>query len=455
MVSIQSIALNLKEGGGRLLVVGGFVRDQLLGLPAKDYDCEVYGLPLDTLEALLARHGHVQTVGRAFGVLRIKGHDIDFSLPRRDSKTGDGHRGFTVEVDPNLSFPEASLRRDLTINSIGWDPLTDEYLDPHNGRADLTEGILRATSPKHFPEDPLRGLRVAQFAARFEMTVDPLLENLCRKLDLTELPAERLYQEFHKLLLKGTRPSLGLEFLKASHQLRFFPELAALPGVPQDPRWHPEGDVWVHTLLALDAGAGLRAGSAFEQEVLMFGLLCHDLGKPETTEEEAGRIRSHRHEQAGLRPTETFLNRLRTGKDLLAAVKAVVANHLAPAQFIRNNASPAAYRRLARRLAPAKVSLTLLEKVARADALGRTTDDALAGRFPAGDAFLEVARSTSVESGAIPDVVLGRHLVAAGYSPGPEFGVLISRCRKIQDETGWSDPQKILRQALDEAEKNQ
>ncbi len=449
MELINTIAREIASRGGRLLVVGGFVRDQILGVPSKDYDCEIYGLDLEGLEVALGVFGEVQTVGRAFGVLRIKGLDIDFSLPRKDSKTGAGHRGFSVEVDPCLTFEQAALRRDLSVNSMGWDPLTDDYLDPHGGREDLRKGQLRATSPQHFPEDPLRGLRVAQFAARLTMQPDPGLVQLCQQLDLSELPAERLYQEFHKLLLKGVKPSMGLEFLRISGQLRFFPELEALEGVPQDPRWHPEGDVWVHTLLSVDAACDLRTGVPFEDEVLMFGVLCHDLGKPAATENVDGRIRSHRHQQAGLAPTNAFLSRLRASGDLVKAVEAAVLHHLAPSQFVADGAKAPAYRRLASRLSDAGISMTLLERVARADHLGRTTDDAKAQAYPAGDHFLAMAGQLAIAHEATSDVVQGRHLIAAGCSPGPEFGAILAQCREIQDETGATEPEAILQQALD------
>ncbi|MCC6271557.1 MAG: CCA tRNA nucleotidyltransferase, partial [Microbacteriaceae bacterium] len=211
---ILSIARTIDAAGGRALLVGGVVRDALLGFTSKDYDLEIYGLTLDQLETLLARYGHVIAVGRSFGVLRVKGIDADFSLPRRESKTGRGHRGFLVECDPTLTFEAAARRRDVTINSIGYDVLTEELLDPHGGQRDLTEGVLRATDPAHFGEDPLRALRVAQLTARFEFSVDPSLETLCSEQDLSELAHERIFEELRKLLVKGKRPSLGLEFLR-------------------------------------------------------------------------------------------------------------------------------------------------------------------------------------------------------------------------------------------------
>ena len=497
---IREIAAAVRDAGGRAVVVGGWVRDHLLGIRSKDVDVEVFGLDVARLESLLAGFGKVYAVGRAFGVFRVGGIDVDFSLPRRDSKRGPGHRGFDVAPDPSLDFSAAAQRRDLTVNSIGLDPLTGEVLDPHAGRRDLERGVLRATDPAHFPEDPLRGLRVAQLAARLEMTPDEALVALCRKLDSSELSGERVFDEFRKLLLLAPKPSIGFRVLEDTDQLRFFPELDALRGVAQDPEWHPEGDVWTHTLMVLDVAATLRdagdgadgpghaarpvtapphrgsAGApvfphggdtgkddpesapaaaslhdrADEDLALMFGALCHDLGKPATTEPIGGRIRSHGHDVEGVAPTRALLGRMHAPGALVDRVAALVEHHLAPALFIRNGATAKGYRRLARKLERAGVGMELLVRVARADHLGRTTVDALAGRFDAGDAFLAAARAHSVEHAAPRDVVLGRHLIERGLQPGPGFAPILERCRDVQDETGWTDPGRILDRVLAE-----
>jgi tRNA nucleotidyltransferase (CCA-adding enzyme) len=446
--AILDVARAVAAAGGRALLVGGWVRDRLLGLPSKDWDFEVHGLGLAALEKVLSRFGEVIAVGRAFGVLRVKGLDVDFSLPRRDSKTGRGHRGFLVELDPTLDFAAAARRRDLTVNSMGFDPLTGELLDPHGGRRDLERGVLRATDPERFGEDSLRGLRAAGFRARFEMEPDAELLRLCGALDLSDLPGERIWDELVKLLLKAARPALGLEFLERTRLLRFFPELEALVGVPQDPEWHPEGTVWEHTLLVVDEAAKLKSGDSLNDLVLLLGALCHDLGKPATTIEEGGRIRSPCHEAAGVPITESFLGRLRAPHDIVRKVAALVDNHLAPAHFVAGGATPKAYRRLARKLAAAGLTPRALYLVARADHFGRTTEDALARRFPDGDEFLERWRALDVEETAVKDVVLGRHLIARGFAPGPWFGKVLAACRELQDETGWDDPDRILERVL-------
>jgi tRNA nucleotidyltransferase (CCA-adding enzyme) len=444
---VTEIARAVRAAGGRALLVGGYVRDRLRGEESKDYDVEVFGLELAALQRLLGRFGEVIAVGRAFGVLQVKGLGIDFSLPRRDSKVGAGHKGFEVEFDPGIDFATAARRRDLTINSIGLDPLTEEVLDPHGGRADLARKVLRATDASHFSEDPLRGLRVAQFAARFEMTPDAELEALCRALDLSELSAERILEEWRKLLLKGVRPSLGTEFLRRTGLLRFTPELAALVDVPQDPEWHPEGDCWVHNQMVLDEAARLRDGGT-DDAALMFGALLHDVGKPPTTVTEDGRVRSPGHDVRGIELAQQFLERMRAPTDLVTCVSALVEHHLAPALYVKQGSTAKAYRRLARKLGAAGASAELLVRVARADHWGRTTDEAVRRMFPAGDEFLARARELTIARQPPRDAVLGRHLIARGLQPGPKFGVILERCREIQDEMGWSDPERILDRAL-------
>ncbi|MFH1830753.1 MAG: HD domain-containing protein [Pseudomonadota bacterium] len=445
---IAAIAETIRDAGGRALVVGGVVRDKLLGRESKDYDIEVYGLSLDQLESVLGGFGEVIKVGRSFGVLRVKGLDVDFSIPRRDSKTGPGHRGFQVNLDPRLSFEEASRRRDLTINSMGWDPLSGELLDPHGGIKDLEQRTLRATDSFSFSEDPLRGLRVAQFIARFEMQPDAELLALCRWLDFKDLPGERSWEEFRKMLLKGRYPSRGLEFLRQTELIRFFPELEALIHTPQDPMYHPEGTVWKHTLNVVDEAANAKTGDDTLDLIILFAALCHDVGKATTTVMENGHIRSPMHSEEGEVLTETFLGRLRASNKFITQVKALVRHHLAPTLLVTDGAKSNAYRRLARKLEEAGVDSQLLFLLARADHLGVASEDSLARRYPYGDVFLKAMSDLNVDRVAEKDVVLGRHLIARGLIPGPQFTPILQKCREIQYETGWHDPALILERAL-------
>ena len=446
---LTSIFESIRKAGGRAFIVGGFVRDLVLGIDSLDYDVEVYGLDVESLQDLLSKSCEVVLVGKAFGVLKVKGLDTDFSLPRKDSKVGKGHRGISVETDPDLSFPDAARRRDFTINSMGLDPLTGEILDPFEGRRDLKNRVLRVTDSITFPEDPLRPLRAVQFLSRFDLTPDDTLTSLTRSMvsrgELQELAGERVFDEFSKLLLKGEIPSKGLHFMKESGLLEMFPEMGSMVGCEQDPEWHPEGDVWVHTLMVLDVATTFRTGDPEEDLTLMLGALCHDFGKPATTEKIDGRWRSLDHESAGEDPTRIFLKRFKgVPERIVESVVALVKTHLTPAHWQKGSAGPGAYRRLARKLESAGTSLEMLEKVARSDHFGRTTPDALARQFPAGDSFLENVRELKIEKEAPKDVVLGRHLIAHGFTPGPEFGGILQRCRDVQYEKGIENPEEIL-----------
>ena len=430
-----AIARSVAAAGGRALVVGGWVRDRLLGSEADDddIDLEVFGLEPEVLEPLLAEAGPLRRVGQSYPIYQVGGLALDISTP----DTGD--------------FAEAARRRDLRVNAIGWDPLAGALEDPHDGQADLAAGILRAVDPARFGEDPLRGLRSVQLAARLEMRLDEPLRALCAASDLRAVPAERIYAEWKRILLRADRPSIALTLLQELELLTFFPELEALVGVSQDPEWHPEGDVWVHTGRVIDQAARLRTGDDERDLLLMFGALCHDFGKPATTEEREGRIVSRKHSERGRGPSRSFLEGLRAPLWLVTGVLALVQHHLAPAHFVREPgaAGAKAYRKLARRLAAAGVDFELLYQVARADHLGCGTAAARAGSFEAGDTFLARAREIEAEPGTHESVVKGRHLLALGIGPGPEMGKLLARCRDVQDETGWRNAEMILERVLE------
>jgi tRNA nucleotidyltransferase (CCA-adding enzyme) len=409
--------------GGRALVVGGCVRDRLLDRPSKDVDVEVYGIPADRLKALLETIAPVNTVGESFTVYKVA--DVDVSLPRRDSKVGRGHRGFRVAGDPDMTPTEAAARRDFTINAIAWDPLADEYIDPFDGRADLLQRrLLRAVDPLTFADDSLRVLRGVQFAARFGLEMEPATRALSSRIPLDDLPAERVWGEIEKLLLVAERPSVGFELaLELGVIDRLFPELKALVGCPQEPEWHPEGDVWIHTLMVIDqARRRIDDLDRPRQIAVMLGAVCHDLGKPPTTAFVDGRIRSIDHEQAGIEPATALLDRLNIqtigGFDVRHHVLGIVAHHLKPHAFWKSPTpvGEGAFRRLAQ-----KVDLELLARVAKSDCLGRT------GGFDCSsiDVFLERARALGVEHAAPDPLVKGRHLLSLGVEPGPRMGEIL------------------------------
>ena len=451
---ILDLAGAVREAGGRALLVGGCVRDALMGVQPKDWDVEVYGVAPERLREILDRFGPVNVVGEAFTVYKL-GSDLDVSLPRRERKSGRGHRAFVIEGDPEMSVVEASRRRDFTINAILQDPLTNEIIDLFDGRGDIEQGVLRAVSTETFAEDSLRVLRAAQFAARFEFEIEPETVALCRSIDLSDLPAERIWGELEKLLLRARQPSIGLGWLHALGALeKLFPEINALIGVPQDPEWHPEGDVFVHTRLTIDRARESIDELSYPRRVtVMLAALAHDFGKPATTEFIEGRLRSRGHEAAGVAPAESFLDRLNVhtvdGYNVRGQVIALVREHLKPGEFYkkRDEVGEGAFRRLARRCEP-----DLLYRVAKADSLGRNAPWVPREKWYGSEAqewFIQRARELDVEQRPPEPLLLGRHLLALGVEPGPKMGEIT----RVVYEMQLDGRVRTVEEAIVEAEK--
>jgi len=435
----------LRSVGGRPRLVGGCVRDWLLGLEPKDFDVEVYGLDYEAMGRALTPFGPTDIVGRSFGVLKVRldGAEYDFSLPRRESKTGAGHRGFAVAPDPKLTEAEAAARRDFTLNAIAYDPLEGRVLDFHGGVDDLKKKILRHTGPA-FAEDPLRVLRAFQLAARFEFTIAPETAALCRAISdsYAELPVERVWGEWDKWATKSAKPSSGLTVLKETGWLKHFPEIAALDGVPQEPEWHPEGDVFVHTCHCLDALVGLatwREGTPHTRRILSLSVLGHDFGKPATTKqaEKRGRLRwvSPEHEAAGGPLIETFLQRIGAPLELIGRVRPLVINHLLHHQGAEAYRDTTV-RRLARKIEPATIDELIA--VMQSDHLGRPplVSTETVRRL---DHLRIAARRLALEHAAPKPILLGRHLIGLGLLPGPQFTPALEAAFESQLDGAFSD----------------
>lgn len=425
----RAIADAVRHRGGRALVVGGYVRDALLGHPSKDLDLEVFGLDGHVLKEVLTGFGSLNTVGESFTVFKV--HGLDVSLPRRESKVGRGHKGFEVHGDPTLSFDEAARRRDFTINAIGWDPLTDEYLDPHGGREDLDRRVLRMVDAGTFGDDSLRVLRALQFAARFACRLDEATARVCRATPLDDLPAERIWGEVEKLLLRSARPSIGLHLGRDLDVVsRLWPALEALASCPQDAEWHPEGDVWTHTCMVVDEAAARKSAfSCPEQVALMLGALLHDIGKPLVTVHVDGRIKSPGHEAEGVPLATALLDQLQVhtldGYPVRQQVLALVAWHMLPGAWwnATEPVSDGAFRRLAR-----KVDMVLLARLAESDCNGR------GGAFDCsfGQWFLDRVATLGVEHAPPAPLLLGRHLMALGVPPGRGMGEILRAVYELQ-----------------------
>ncbi len=393
----------------------------------RDFDIEICEIAPSKLLAALSLHFTLDTVGQAFGILTIHGLAIVVSIPRRESTTGQGHRGFLERSDPTLTLPEAAARRDFTINAMTLDPLTGELLDLHGGMHDLESRRLRHTSGR-FGDDPLRVLRGMQFTARLDLVAAAETVALCRTLEPAVLAPERIFAEWRKLILQGIYPSRGLRFLRNCGWVRHFPELSALIGCEQEPRWYPEGDAWDHTLHCQDAFARECNGKEREDLVVGFAVLCHDFGKPTTTGFSRDHIRTPGHEPAGEQPTRSFLRCLTDQKDLVHEVVPLVTNHLRPLDLYRTQANDSAIRCPARRVG----RIDRLVRVAWADQKGRPPLSL--DSFSAGDWLLARARALEVASRAPLPLVMGRHLVELGLEPGPHFGPILKACYEVQIE---------------------
>jgi len=429
----------------RAYLVGGCVRDALLGVPVLDYDIEVYGTNYEHLAQTLSSWGRTDLVGRSFGVIKLTlpesrgGDTFDFTIPRADSKTSPGHKGFDIAFNTSITPREAAARRDFTINSILLDPRTGELLDFYGGANDLNNKILRHTSPA-FSEDPLRVLRGMQFAGRFNLRAVPETLQLCHGIQNTysELAVERVREEWFKWAERSTTPSSGLRFLVETGWIKHYPELESLIGTPQNPEWHPEGDVFTHTCHCCDAMATLpqwKTALAETRIVLMLAILTHDFGKPSTTHTESKngvlRLVSPGHEEAGAPLAENFLQRIDTPKAIRERVIPLVTNHL----FYIQAPTDRAVRRLARRLYPETIEH--LTWIMEADSMGRPPRPPAP---PTGvNLLLEKARQLQLQASAPHPILKGRHLLECGLKPDKEFSTILNAAFEAQIEGEFAD----------------
>ncbi|MEK7675981.1 MAG: polynucleotide adenylyltransferase [Verrucomicrobiota bacterium] len=423
-------------------LVGGCVRDSLMGIVPKDFDIEVFGVTYEQLAQGLSRWGRTDLVGRSFGVVKLAtpdGFSFDFTIPRRDSKIAPGHKGFAVTFTPDITPSEAAARRDFTINSLMYDPRQEQVLDFFGGRSDLTRRILRHTS-EAFAEDPLRVLRGMQFASRFHLRPAPETIELCRRMKpgYPELAPERVREEWFKWAAQSAVPSVGLQFLAATEWIDHFPELRALRGTPQDSEWHPEGDVFIHTCHCCDALARLPGWQKADEEsriVWMLAVLAHDFAKPQTTcatiKEGRWRIVSPGHEEAGGPLAESFLDRINAPQAVRERVVPLVSNHMAHLQTITDRS----VRRLAKRLEPENIDGLCL--VMTADSMGRPPHPPV---VPESVLALQAkAAELQVQSSAPKPILMGRHLIELGLKPGREFGFILDRAFDAQLEGRFHD----------------
>ena len=435
---LKDIISSVTSAGGRCLLAGGGVIDHTLGLNIKDWDIEVYNLTYQQLIDCLSKHGTPNLVGKSFGVVKLrKNHfEYDFSIPRKDNRIGKGHKGFTVDLLPDLSPAEASKRRDITINSMYLDLQTFEIIDCHGGLKDLAEGRIKATDAETFIEDPLRVLRIMQLLPRKGKFVDEGTIELCRSMldDFDTLPGERIFEEFKKLLLRSANPSMGLKFLADCNWIEKFPELDAMRGCPQNPVYHPEGDVWVHTLMAIDNAAFLLHHIPKNWKLgYMFGVLCHDIGKPATTDPVT--LTANGHDITGKIITEKFIKKMSSQHALIKQAEDIVFTHMRPMALYKHGSTDGAWRRLHN-----IVPLQVLAYVTQADGSARTGMDL---ETPLDDVVMTLGYSRRFGKARIGPALLGRHLIERGHKPGKEFKSILDRAFQYQLDTGCMDVDEL------------
>jgi tRNA nucleotidyltransferase (CCA-adding enzyme) len=424
--AVEWICGELIAAGARPHLVGGCVRDALLGIPLADFDVEAFDISLDAVGRILGRKFRVEKVGRAFCVLKVHGLPIDVAVPRGETKIGEKHGDFRVQALGKCTVEAAASRRDFTINALYFDVARGELVDAFGGVRDLESGVLRAVGPK-FSEDPLRVLRGMQLAGRFRLRVTAETANLCRTLTMDGLSKERIFIEWDRLILKARMPSLGLRFLRESGWLRFFPELGALDSCMQDPETHPEGTVFEHVCQALDAFAGVRTGDRREDRILGFAVLCHDLGKPAVTTRDGRGIHHWGHDVAGVAPARKFLETIGAPPYLVEDVLPLVRWHMVP-RFIHESGN---VRAAILRLANDVGRLDRLLRLCHVDYVGRTGWE---NRYDwERDATIrKIAEELGVLSQKPQPLVRGRDLLALGLAPSSDFSDLLDRCFAAQ-----------------------
>ncbi len=395
---LLAIAGEIREAGGRAFLVGGWVRDALLGKDCRDYDVEVYDIAQDELVPILKKYGRTNLVGKAFGVIHLamKGLSLDFSFPRTESKVGYGHRGFVVHTDEKLSFKEAALRRDFTINAMGMELPELTLCDPYGGIDDLKKGLLRHVGPA-FVEDSLRILRGVQFASRFALTLAPETVELCKTLSLADLSIERLFEEFKKWLLKPGKPSLGLRAFLDIRLNAFFPEV-----FPLHKSWDALGEMLdnMETVRRTLESEGKPLSDAQAMEFAFAAFLS---GNPETSLK--------------------FLERITNETHLLKIVPQLVQAYN-EIQFAVVNDAPT-LRRLAVKLDGLKL-LCLLVKCTPREFYASAGDM----NFP--ENLWQAAADLDLLESAPQPYLTGKMLMDMGVKPGKQMGEIIKKSFELQ-----------------------
>jgi len=439
----QKVAQAVAIQNGTTYYVGGYVRDQLRGVSNKDIDIEIHGLTPDQVESILDSLGQRLVMGESFGIYNLKGYDLDISLPRKENDRGKGHEDLSACVDPFIGTYKAALRRDFTINAMMQDVLTGEVLDYFGGKQDLAKKVIRHVNDTTFVEDPLRVIRAAQFAARFGFTVSAETIGLCRQIDLSSLPNERVLGEVKKALLKSDRPSVFFETLRRMNQLDpWFTELKPMIGTPQNAKHHAEGDAWVHTMMVIDEAAKLK-DHAQNPFGFMLAALTHDFGKPVVTEVVNGELHALRHEEEGLPIARAFIARLTNEEAVLEYALNLDALHMKPHILAADRSS----KKATSKMFDEAIDPEGLIYLAIADGLGK-----IPPKEPEEPLKFLHSRLAYFNEIMSRPYVMGRDLVEAGIQPSKKFSEYLTLAHKMR--IAGVSKENALRQVLAAARKD-
>jgi len=453
-IEIFSILEKLNDNGYQSLIMGGAVRDAILGIEPKDIDIEVYGISYEDLMEFLSKYGKVDLVGKKFGVIvfnPLNGEiKYDFSIPRTENKIGIGHKEFDIKLDSDLTIKEAAIRRDFTMNSIGYDPIGDNIYDFFGGVNDIENKIIRHTSDK-FNEDYLRILRAMQFQSRFGFSIHPDTVALIQQMlteninEFNSIAKERLFEEWIKWAEKGKYHNIIFKFMRDTGLINYYPELKALKDTPQDVIYHPEGDVEVHTELCLthmDKIINRENIIGDEKVILVMSILLHDIAKPLTTKEEMKRgrltITSNGHEEMGKDVANVFLSNIGFYDKLIEPIGNIIGTHLSGvhiSQITKISGKHKFVKKLSRKLNPGTIKQLIY--VMEADTNGRGYGEY---KEPIGSKdILNIANEFVIVDKEYNYLLMGRHLIEIGLKPSTLFGDILKKSYEAQENGEFND----------------
>ena len=423
----RRIAEKVKSLGGETYFVGGYVRDKILKRENKDIDIEVHGISSRELRSILDELGECITKGASFGVFGLNHYGLDISMPREELSSGRGHRDFEVFVNPFIGLKKACSRRDFTMNALMENVMTGEIIDFYGGINDLKNKVIRHVDDETFLDDPLRVLRAAQFAARFNFTIAEDTVLLSQTADLKSLSSERILTELEKALLKSNKPSIFFEELRKMNQLSvWFPELEALIDIPQNPLHHPEGDVWNHTMMVLDEAAKLRSQAKYPFP-FMLSALYHDIGKPSTLSLDEKGYHNYEHHTIG---AEMIYNIPYIKENfLLKYMNNMISKHMEPNANLKRYYKNENHINTFCKMFDSSICPEDLILLGKADYLGRRNrkDKDYDRRLEDINEFLRIYKERTKEP-----YITGKFLIENGFKPGVEFSEAIQLGHKLQ-----------------------